>query len=87
MKKRIIGKRVKIRLNKGNIYESFVHLDGHPIHGVDKVELIASSDWTKPPKLVLTLHPDLIEVEGVSNIEAFFSIKTDRFSDPDIEDE
>jgi hypothetical protein len=87
MKKKPIGKRVKIRLNKDNFDESFVHLDGHPIYGVDKLELIASSDWTKPPRLVLTLNPEIVEIEGSADVEVTYSLKTDRFSNPDIEDE
>lgn len=80
-KKGPLGRKIAIHLNKDNIFESFIQIDGHPIHGVNKVEVIASSDHTQPPRVILHLHPDIVEIDGIANIEAFLDIeqKYDRF--------
>lgn len=84
-KKESIGRRVKIYLGRDNFFGSRIEVDGHQLYGVDMLELVASSDWKNPPQLILTLHPDVIEVDGIANIQAFFNMKHDRFSNPDID--
>lgn len=84
--KKHLGRKVKIRINNKNMFESFVEIDGHSIHGVDRVELKVDMFDAKTPVLIIHLHPDLIEVDGdVESVESFLNLKKayDRFDDLD----
>lgn len=84
--KKHLGRKVKLRLNAKNMFESFVEIDGHSIHGVDRVELKVDMADANTPVIVLHLHPDLIEVEGeVKDVAGFLNLNKSygRFEDID----
>jgi hypothetical protein len=63
--KQAIGHSVQISLSRdAGPSGSWVHIDGYPIHGINRLEIIASSDWANRPQLVLYLSPEHMSIEG-----------------------